>query len=216
MMKKRVFCLALALMLLFAVSVQADGAKSYYRRVQYGTLMPYDNLVYGYSLGVYSRFIMLNDEQMESDWADIDANHEEGDEELYDLRIWVAPDLRYEFEIQVKEPTYASFDIEIAKAPEYADLVRDSYPEDSNLRMLHEGILRSTPAGDMLETAVAYDSADDDGHIYTTVFVYYDIYANGVEYCFSLYAYDGDYKAAQAMLDDICQTVELTPMAVPA
>ena len=214
-MKKRAFCLVLSLILLFCVPVQADG-RNFFRRLQYGTLSPYENFVYHYSLKIYDRFEMIPDEMLDVLWQHLDEDHDENSDNVYDIRFWVSQDGRYQFETQVKEPTYASFDIEIAKAPEYADLVRDSYPEDSNLRMLHEGILRSTPAGDMLETAVAYDSADDDGHIYTTVFVYYDIYANGVEYCFSLYAYDGDYKAAQAMLDDICQTVELTPMAVPA
>ena len=210
MMKKRVFCLALALMLLFAVSAQADGAKSYYRRVQYGTLMPYDNLVYGYSLGVYSRFIMLNDEQMESVWADIDANHEEGDEELYDLRIWVAPDLRYEFEIQVKEPTYDSFETEVANAAGYIDLVRDGFAPENHVRQLHDGILRETPAGTMLETAIAYDTVDaDTGAEQTIVFLYYDYYGAGVEICFSIRDYQGNYDDTQSLLDSMMQTIEV-------
>ncbi|MBQ9300776.1 MAG: hypothetical protein IJ214_09705 [Clostridia bacterium] len=215
-MKKRAFCLLLSLALLACVSAQADRGGSFYRRLQYGTLSAYENFVYHYSLKIFNRFETLPDEMLELLWQHMDEEHTEDSDEIYDIRIWFSPDSRYQFEAQVKEQTYASFDIEIAKAPEYLDLVRDGYPEDSNVRMIHDGILRATPAGDMLEIALAYDSMDENGSLYTTVFVYYDIYRDGVEYCFSMYAYDGDYNTAQAMLDEICQTVELAPSGVPA
>ena len=215
-MKKRAFCLLLSLALLACVSAQADRGGSFYRRLQYGTLSAYENFVYHYSLKIFNRFETLPDEMLELLWQHMDEEHTEDSDEIYDIRIWFSPDSRYQFEAQVKEQTYASFDIEIAKAPEYLDLVRDGYPEDSNVRMIHDGILRATPAGDMLEIALAYDSMDENGSLYTTVFVYYDIYRDGVEYCFSMYAYDGDYNMAQAMLDEICQTVELAPSGVPA
>ena len=209
-MNKRIFCLALALMLLFAASAQADGAGSYFRRVQYGTLVAYDNLVYGYSLGVYSRFIMLSDEQMESVWASIDENREEGDEEIYDLRIWFSPDLRYELEIQVKEPTYDSFDTEVANAAGYIDLIRDDFEPENNVRAVHDGVLRETPAGTMLETAIAYDVTDEEtGKTHPVVFMYYDYYGAGVEMCFSLRDYQGDYESARTLLDNMMQTISL-------
>ena len=215
-MKKRVFCFALAFVLLLCVSAQADNGMSFYRHMQYGMLSSYENMVYHYSIKVYNRFVMMPDEFLEQFWAHNEENHDETADEIYDLRIWSSQDSRYQFEIQVKKPTYDSFETEIAKAPEYLDLVKDGYPEESNVRMLHEGKLRSTAAGEMLETAIAYDVTDENGHTYTIIFVYYDIYKNGVEYCFSLYAYDGDYEAAQLMLDEMCQTVEFTVVGMLA
>ncbi len=215
-MKKRAFCLLLTLLALFCLTAHADNGANFYRRLQYGQLAPYENAVYGYSLNVYEGFQMLSDEYMDELWQRLEANREEGDDEVYDLRIWLSRDGRYQFEVQVKEPTYDSFDTEIAKAPEYLSLVQDSYPEGSNPRMIHDGVLRKTPVGTMLETALAYDATDDSGHAYTVVFLYYDIYADDTEYCFTMFAYDGDYDAAQAMLDEICQTVSLEKIALPA
>ena len=210
-MKKRAFCLFLCLAMAFCFSAQASSG-SFYRHLQYGMLVPYENYVYHYSLKVFDRFEMVPDEFLEPFWEHWDAEKSEDDDEIYDIRFWLSQDGRYELEVQVKQPSYDSFETEIAKAPEYADLVADGYAEENHLRMIHDGILRSTPAGDMLEIAVAYDTEEEDGHVYTTVFVYYDIYANDMEYCFSLYAYDGDYETAQSLLDEICQTVELTPV----
>ena len=208
-MKKRVLCLLTALLLCAALSANAAGGLGFSRRVQYGPLVSYENLLCGYALSMFARFSMVPEEQMEEIWASIDANREEGDDEIYDLRIWIAPDSRYRVEVQVKEPTYDSFETEIAKAPEYLELVKDSYAPENNVRQLHEGILRETPAGTMLETALAYDLILEDGSALPLVFVYYDIYDGAMEYCFSVYAYDGDYDAAQALLDEIAQTVRL-------
>lgn len=206
-MKKRAFCLLLAAVLLFCLSAQASGA-GFFRHLQYGDLAPYENMVFGYSLSVYERFEMLSDELLDQYWQHIEEEADPDADEIYDFRIWFSQDGRYEFQVQVKEPTYDSFATEIEKAPDYLELVRDQYPEDSHVRMLHEGKLRDTSAGQMLETALAYDQTDESGHGYTTVFVYYDFYAEDTEYCFTLYAYDGDYTAAQGMLDEICQTIE--------
>lgn len=212
-MKKRAFCLLTALICLLCAPAMAAGGASFFRSVQYGPMVSYENYVYGYSMSVYDRFAPLDDEYLASLLQSMDesaaASGEESDE-IYDLRIWLSPDSRYEFHVMVKEPTYDSFETEVSMAPQYGDLVRDSYPADSNLRMLHEGILRETAAGTMLETAVAYDQTED-GYTYTTIFMYYDLYSGGAEYCFSLYAYDGDYEAAQAMLAEICDTVTIAP-----
>ncbi|MBQ9198184.1 MAG: hypothetical protein IJ157_13240 [Clostridia bacterium] len=215
-MKKRVFCLLLSLALMVCFTAQADGIGSFYRHMQYGTLTPYENFVYHYALKVFSRFEMLSDDYLELLMQHIDETRDEDSEETYDIRIWLSQDGRYQFDVQVKQPTYATFAEEIEKAPQYLELTRDNYAEDSNVRMLHEGILRSTPAGDMLETAIAYEETDEYGRASTVVFLYYDIYQDGVEYCFSMYAYDGDYSSAQAMLNEICQTVQLYPVSIQA
>ena len=207
-MKKRVFCLLLALSMCLCLSAQAVGS-SFYRHLQYGNLVSYENLVYGYSLRIFEGFEMLDDESLDHYWQHLQESQKEGSDEIYDIRIWIPKDNRYEFSVEVKQPTYDSFETEIAKAPEYLDLVRDGYPEESNVRMLHDGIVRDTSAGRMLETAIAYDMTDSRGQTFTIVFLYYDIYAGGVAYCFSLSAYDGDYDAAHGLLDEICQTVTL-------
>ncbi len=144
---------------------------------------------------------------MEYLWRHIEAEQEEGDDEIYDLRIWTSPDYRYQFKVQVKEPTFSSFEEEIANAPRYLELWGSSYSPDQDAKQLHEGKLHTTPAGTMLETAISYKASDGNGNILPVVFIYYDIYTDRAEYCFSLSAYDGDYESAQEMLDEICQTV---------
>ena len=206
-MKKSVCCLLLAAMLLLCLPAQADKLNDMQRRIQYGTLALYENMVYGYSLGVYRRFVMADDDWTQSRLEEADANYEEGDDRLYDIRAWYSTDARYVIDIQVKEPTCASFEEEIANAPHYAEKIADGFSEENHLRQLHDGILRETPAGVMLETAVAYEMIADDGSEQTVVYVYYDIYLMGVEYCFCLYDYEGDYESAQIMLDAMMQTV---------
>ena len=90
--------------------------------------------------------------------------------------------------------TYDSFETEIAMAPKYVELTADEYAPENELKQLHDGILRDTPAGQMLETAVSYISFDSEGNATPIVFVYYDIYARGVEYCFCLHARNGNYE----------------------
>ena len=210
-MKKSALCLLLALLLLCALPAQADTAADFYRQLQYGALTPYDNLAFGYGISVYGRFHMLSDEELDEIWATLDENWQEGDDEIYDIRLWLLPDSRYQMEIQVKQPTYDSFQTEIEMAPQYAALVADNYAPENNMHQLHEGILRDTPAGQMLETAIAYDHILSDGSSLPVVFLYYDIYVGDAEFCFSLYAYDGDYSSAQVLLDRMVQTVRLYP-----
>ena len=208
-MKKRAFTLLLCLMLTVTLSAQATGSSGFFRRVQYGQLISYENIAFGYSLSIFGRFLMLTDEQLDAVWDEMEKNREPDDDMLYDLRIWLSPDYRFELEIEVKEPTYDSFETEVAKAPEYLDMINDHFAPENNVRMLHDGVLRETPAGTMLETAIAYDVTNEEGGQSTVVFLYYDIYEGGIEYCFTIRDYEGDYAMAQAMLDDMMQTARL-------
>jgi len=209
-MKKRIFALCLCFLLLLSIPAQADSSR-FFRRSRYGSLISYENAQYDYALGVYGNFLMLTDTYTEALLANLREGLTEEDDEIYDLRIWYSPDYRYQFEVQVKEPTYDSFETEIAKAPEYLDLVKDGYAPESEVRQLHPGVMRETPAGTMLETALEYKQFSQDGASQRVTFVYYDIYLDDVEYCFSLYAFDGSYEAAQGMLDEIAQTIIFHP-----
>ena len=208
-MKKRFFCLLLCFCMLFSVSAQAWRFTGSQRFPQYGPMITYENLPFDYQMSVYSLFEPTSDEDLEMLLAHIDAEHSEGDDLIYDLRIWYSPDGLYQMEVQVKQPTYGTFEEELLRAPEYLELVIDQYSADSHVRQLHDGRLRKTPMGTMLETAIAYDIYDEEGAAYPVIFVYYDLYLNGLEYCFSVYSYEGDYESAQAMLDEIVQTVRL-------
>ena len=208
-MKKRFFCLLLCFCVCFSMSAQAWSFSGSRLFPQYGELISYENIPYDYQLNIYSGFEPASDETLEMLLAHIDADHSDGSDMIYDLRIWYSPDGLYQFEVQVKKPTYASFEEELLQAPYYLDLMGDQYDPDSHVRQLHDGRLRKTPMGTMLETAIAYDSYDEEGTAYPVVFVYYDLYLNGLEYCFSGYAFDGDYDTAQAMVDEIVQTVRL-------
>ena len=208
-MKKRLFCLVLCFCVLFSLSAQAWSYSGSRLFPQYGELITYENIPYGYQMRIYSLFEPASDETLEMLLAHIDAEQTEDDDPIYDLRIWYSPDGLYQVEVQLKQPTYGTFEEELLRAPEYLDLVIDQYSADSHVRQLHDGRLRKTPLGTMLETAIAYDIYDEEGNVYPVVFVYYDLYLNGLEYCFSVYSYEGDYETAQAMVDEIVQTVSL-------
>lgn len=208
-MKKRIFCLMLGFCMLFSVSANAWSFQGYHQFPQYGDMVSYQNIPFDYELNVYSLFEMTPDETLEMLLAHIDASHSEGDDAIYDLRIWSSPDGLYQFEVQVKEPTYATFEEELLKAPDYLSLVIDGYSPDSHVRQLHDGRLRKTPMGTMLETAIAYDAYDEEENAYPVVFLYYDLYLDGLEYCFSGYSFEGDYDAVQTLVDELVQTVRL-------
>lgn len=208
-MKKHVFCIVLCIFLLLSASAQAWEATGFYRRGRYGELETYQNLSFDYELGMYSQFIMLDDDALNALWDELDANRKEGDDEVYDIRIWYSSDGRYQFEVEVKQPTYDSFGTELINAPDYLALVESDYAPESHVQMLHDGILHKTPSGTMLETALTYDTYDEEGNVHPVVFLYYDIYVAGVEYCFCIHAYDGDYTAAQALVDEVVQSVRL-------
>lgn len=215
-MKKRFFCLLLCFCLCFSVSAQAWSLSGSRLFPQYGELISYENIPYDYELSIFSQFEMVPDETLETMLAHMDAEHSDGTDAVYDLRIWYSQDGLYQFEVQVKKPTYATFEEELLRAPDYLSLVADSYTPENHVRQLHEGRLRKTPMGTMLETAIAYDSYDEEGNAYSVVFVYYDLYLNGLEYCFSAYSFDGDYESAQALLNEIVQTVRLQVSNLPA
>lgn len=211
-MKRKRFAafLMAAMLLLCAGSAQAVGNKLL-GNIKYGVPVPYENRVYGYSLDVYSRFDMYGDAVMEYYLKQLDEEQDENDDYIYDARVWRSPDAKYLLEIQVKEPTYETFAQEIEKAPYYAEelLKRQEDTQKQQVKQLHDGILRDTPAGQMLEMAISYlTTADDDSTVPTTA-VYYDFYTNGYEYVFILTSFNGTYEDTQKLLDSMMQTVSI-------
>lgn len=203
-----------AVLLLCAGSAQALGNKMM-GNIKYGVPVPYENLVYGYALNVHARFDMYGDAVMEYYLKQLDEEQDENDDYIYDARVWRSPDAKYLLEIQVKEPTYETFAQEIEKAPYYAEelLKRQEDTQKQQVKQLHDGILRDTPAGQMLEMAISYlTTADDDSTVPTTA-VYYDFYANGYEYVFILTSFNGTYEDTQKLLDSIMQTVAIWQVA---
>ena len=84
------------------------------------------------------------------------------------------------------------------------------YTPEEQFKQLHDGILRDTPAGQMLEMAMSFVAIADDGRTVPTTAVYYDFYANGYEYIFMMTALnDNAYDAAQKLLDSMMQTVSI-------
>ena len=199
-MKRKRFAafLMAAMLLLCAGSAQAVGNKLL-GNIKYGVPVPYENRVYGYSLDVYSRFDMFGDAVIAEQLAQLDEEQDEIDDYIYDARVWRSPDAKYLLEIQVKKPTYETF----------AQEVQDQFTPEQQFKQLHDGILRDTPAGQMLEMAVSYlTTADDDSTVPTTA-VYYDFYANGYEYVFILTSFNGTYEDTQKLLDSMMQTVSI-------
>lgn len=207
-MKKRFFCIVLACMMLFSLTSAHAVINNFFLRTRYGQLVPYENLVFHYAIHVYSGFMMSSDEQLNARWDSM--TFEEGEDMLYDFRYWLSPDRTYEFQVQVKEQTYDSFETEVQKAPDYISLMEEDMLALGyyNIRQLHEGILRDTPEGKMLETAYAFTVPVEGGGVDITV-VYYDCYFEGVEYIFEMTAYNGDYETAQYLLNEMVQTVDI-------
>lgn len=210
MKRKRFAAFLMAAMLLCAGSAQAVGNKLL-GNIKYGVPVPYENRVYGYSLDVYSRFDMFGDAVIAEYLAQLDEKQNEDDDYIYDARVWRSPDAKYLLEIQVKEPTYETFAQEIEKAPYYAEelLKRQEDTQKQQVKQLHDGILRDTPAGQMLEMAISYLTTAQDGSPVPTTAVYYDFYANGYEYVFILTSFNGTYEDTQKLLDSMMQTVSI-------
>lgn len=210
MKRKRFAAFLMAAMLLCAGSAQAVGNKLL-GNIKYGVPVPYENRVYGYSLDVYSRFDMFGDAMIAEQLAQLDEEQDEIDDYIYDARVWRSPDAKYLLEIQVKEPTYETFAQEIEKAPYYAEelLKRQEDTQKQQVKQLHDGILRDTPAGQMLEMAISYLTTAQDGSTVPTTAVYYDFYANGYEYVFILTSFNGTYEDTQKLLDSMMQTVSI-------
>lgn len=209
-MKKRFFCIVLSLLFLFSLTPAQADINNFYLRTRYGQLVPYTNMVFNYAIDVYSGFYMYSDDQLNSLWEEI--VFEEDDDMVYDFRYWISPDRTYIFQAQVKEQTYDSFETEVLNAPQFislieADLLASGY---TNIRQLHEGILRDTPEGQMLETAYAFTLPADSGATEITV-VYYDCYYQNIEYIFEITSYNGDYDTAQYLLNQMVQTVDIWP-----
>lgn len=204
---KRCFCLVCILLLLFALPAQAQ-INNFYLRTRYGQLMPYENLVFNYAIDVFGGFSMYSDAQLNALWDNLSSD--ETDDEVYDFRYWLSPDNTYEFQVQVKEQTYDSFETEVQQAPYFITNVEKDLKDQgfTNVRQLHEGILRQTPEGKMLETAYALSVPTDKGSVEITV-VYYDCYYGDIEYIFKMSAYNGDYDTAQYLLDEMVQTVDI-------
>lgn len=210
-MKKRVLSLFLLLILLsLSCSAQAD-ISNFFLRTRYGQLISYENIPFRYAIKVYGGFTMYSDDQLNEIWNNMSLAEDE--DEIYDFRYWLSPDNTYEFQVQVKEQTYDSFKTETAKAPEYISLIESDMEEAGyfNIRQLHDGILRDTPEGEMLETAYAFSLTTAKGTQVDITVVYYDCYYEDIEYIFEITAYNGDYDTAQYLLDQMVQTVDITP-----
>ena len=209
-MKYKLLCLALCLLLIFSCLPAQAAFNNFYLRTRYGQLVSYENFPYCYAIDVYSGFYMYSDDQLNALWENYD-NNDDDDDEIYDFRYWISPDRTYEFLIQVKEQTYASFEEEIAHAPYFIDNMMDDLRAAGfeDIRQLHPGILRDTPEGQMLETAYSVGYVKDGASTQITV-VYYDCYFEDIEYIFEVTAYNGDYETAQYLLDQMVQTLDIT------
>lgn len=214
-MKKRILCIVLSLLMLFSLTPAHAVFDNFFLRTRYGKLVPYENLVFNYAIDVFNGFTMYSDDQLNALWEDIEPDKDE--DELYDFRYWSSPDRTYLFQIQVKEQTYDSFATEVQKAPDYLSLFEDDMLAHGyyNIRQLHDGILRDTPEGQMLEIAYALSVPMESGVKMDVTVVYYDCYFENLEYVFEIAGYNGDYETAQHLLDQMVQTVDIwSPAAV--
>lgn len=172
---KKTLCVLLALLLCAFTFAQADEGTAY------------TNEKSGFSLTLPQGFVRVNDVTKRSMLENMRADPE--NDYMYDMDVWLyEPDEARTilFTVQVKEPTYASFEEECALS--YDELkaimekdIASSYGESFlRLDLFDAGTPRSTQAGDMLIRS--YCTVLKDGSaVYN---VYADLYMPSVEYCF--------------------------------
>lgn len=210
MKRKQIMAFVMAaVLILCAGGAQAAVGGKLPGNIKYGVQVPYENRVYGYALDVYSRFHMYGDAATEMLLAQLEEQDEQS-EQLYDIRMWTSPDSKYQLLVQVKQPSCVSFAQEIENAPHYAERMQDQFTPEQQFRQLHDGILRDTPAGQMLEIASSCMITAGDGSLIPQTEVYYDFYANGYEYIFMVISLGEDtYETAQQLLDSVAQTISI-------
>jgi len=208
-MKKLLAISLCAFLLLGCASAHAAGL-SFYQRKLYGSLVPYENIPFCYAIDVFASFSMFSDDQLNERWEMYEPD--ESSDEIYDIRCWLSPDRTYEFQVQVKEQTYASFEEEVKNAPNYISSMEDEMKAlgYSNIRQLHNGLIRRTPEGDMLETAYTFTVPNNNGTSVEIIVMYYDCYYENIEYIFEITAYNGAYDTAQALLSEMIKTLDIT------
>ncbi len=179
---------------------------------------PYADPVLGYSFRIPDYLTPLPEEYEKLLLDEQNKEKEFGDEEWhYDVQAWFTPVSSGEmlfFEVTLKKCSNESFENEVAQAPYYAENARKQFSEagrDAHITMLHDGILRETPAGQMLEIAVIQEETLEDGTQSSELFIYYDFYCNTIEYIFALTAPSRlvSYESMQKLLDSIVNTAEI-------
>ena len=207
--------LILALMLLAVLTIPCATADEFHLpTMQEAGAQEYNDTYLGYSLKLPSYLYDLGEQFAKEQTEAIVKDLGPDDDMIYDIHYWLtylSEEDYMMFSIQLKQSTYASFEEELAKAAEYADLMNaEAEAEGSGtvFTMIHDGIQRETPMGIMLETAYTYTypNAPSD-----TMVVYYDLYFNTIEYCFVMEVPEGffSYEELQAALDEIMQTVNV-------
>ncbi len=213
-MKKLLLTLCIAALLPLGAHAESflDRSRSAFiskaDRAQWTT---YDNRYCGYSLQLPTGYESYSDQELADS---LERNQADGEDEdqLYDIRIWMDRNSSTMLMIQMKECTYGSFEEECAKAPYYAEYMKEEWESDETMlspRMYHEGILRDTPLGMMLETCYQYDYQVNEELQVTITVMYYDFYYNDIEYIFLMESGSMDYAALQALLHDIVSTVKV-------
>ena len=206
----KILCLLFSAMLLCGcVSAHAAGLSFQQRRL-YGSMVSYENIPYCYALEVFAGFSMYTDDQLNEMWKMY--GQDEDSDVVHDIRCWISPDRTYEFLIQVKEQTYESFEEEVKNAPNYISSMEEEMKSMGyfNIRQLHDGVLRKTPEGNMLETAYSFSLPRKNADPVEITVVYYDCYYKNIEYIFEITAYNGDYDTARALLDEMIRTLDIT------
>ncbi len=219
-MKRTVAALALALLLIPAAALAGrpllppdralPGSAQDWQR--------YDNLVFLYGFSLPGDFLPVS-EQARRERLDASAGAPDGpgSEELYDYRAWLSADGGFLFEFQLKEPTYASFEEEVARYPEYLGLIGPGAREQgiTGLRFAHDEVrVRQMPAGRMLENATLYEVADEQGTAVSCSDVYYDFYGPHCEYIFRLLGIAKSYSETSGLLESIVNTARVRQIVI--
>ena len=178
----------------------------------------YNDTYLGYSLRIPDFLGTVTDAYMKQRLDRMNEGKTPDSEDyVYDSHLWgvqVSSDGVLILEIQLKKCTNESFEKEVEMAPRYEEIENAMLEEEGSstrITQLHNGLLRETPMGTMLEMAYLVTYTHDDGSSAQETHIYYDFYYNTIEYIFCLQAPTEliTVESMQQLLSELMQYVQI-------
>lgn len=208
---KKIIAVLLALCLVFAVSAFAEESESTpaFRMTEENSVL-YVSPDFGYSLRVPDWLTACTEEE---NAANLAYQQQFEERKLYENRTWYlqTAEMYAELDAEIMEPSFASFDEEIAMAfleAENNNQAGLAYGDNSRYELLFDPYLIQIPAGEMLLHGLKMTQAD--GTVYITVNM--NCYTGGAEFGIALWV-QGDAEVQDVL--DLLTAVAVT-LTLPA
>ena len=215
---KKTVCAILSLMLALLPALCTAELSLTIPHVTEENSTEYSDTYLGYSLRIPDFLVKVNDTYLRQYLESMnEGKTPDSADYVYDSHLWgtqVSSESAMIFEIQLKKCTNESFEKEVEMAPRYDEIENAMLEEtgsSTRIAQLHNGILRETPMGTMLEMAYTVNYLLDDGSSSQETHVYYDFYYNTIEYIFLLEAPTEliTVESMQQLLSELMQYVQI-------